>query len=553
MEKIGLYFHTIKHLKFVQIFYRFYYKFIPTYFLIPKGLQKASTREVTNNLVFPNKKHTYLDGNSIVVFGRNISIPTDEWVVGSASKLENYNINYFDFLFGKTTLTSIEVEQLMLNWIKSNNDYNSIPWHAYPCSLRLVNWIQYLLVQNINNDIINDSILKQAHWLVKNLEFQLLGNHLFVNAKALIFAGLYLEANDSEIMLKKGLVLFNAELREQVLGDGGSFELSPMYHAIMLEDLLDIHGLFSIYKLNDAEAQCHNSVLLAITKMFSWLSVMCLPNGRYSHFNDSSGGVAPTLDELEKYSLNLSLPANEVSHDGNVLLKSTGYARLQNSQAYLLCDVANVGPDYIPGHAHADTLSFELSLFGTDFIVNSGTSEYGLSEERSRQRSTLAHSTLVINYENSSQTWGGFRVAKRARITALSFDSDNSIIQGSHNGYERLGFGAIHSRKWQLGRNQLVITDSVSGEGIHLISIYFHLAPNIKAEIQSSNAIQLTLIDGNTVIFKFDNALNAMILPSTYHPEFGHCINNLVIELSGNLKLPFSVQQTFLWNLNENN
>jgi hypothetical protein len=30
----------------------------------------------------------------------------------------------------------------------------------------------------------------------------------------------------------------------------------------------------------------------------------------------------------------------------------------------LILDVAPVGPDYLPGHAHADTLSFELSLFG---------------------------------------------------------------------------------------------------------------------------------------------------------------------------------------------
>jgi uncharacterized heparinase superfamily protein len=508
---------------------------------------------VANNLVTPNKKNTYLDSNSIVVFGRNIPIPCDVWVDRNASKLENYNINYFDFLFGKTTLTSIEIERLMLDWIKSNNDFSTIPWHAYPCSLRLVNWIQYIQLHNLNNDVINESILKQARWLINNLEYQLLGNHLFVNAKALIFAGVYLEGEDSKIILNKGLSLFNTELKEQLLDDGGSFELSPMYHAIMLEDLLDIYGIFSIYKLNQAETQCNDSVVMAINKMFSWLSVMCLPNGRYSHFNDSSGGVAPTLDELFKYAQDLSLSVNEITHEENILLKNTGYARLKNDKAYLLCDVANVGPDYIPGHAHADTLSFELSLFGADFIVNSGTSEYGLSGERSRQRSTPAHSTLVINNENSSQTWGGFRVAKRAKITALSFDSEDSMLQSSHNGYKRLGFGAIHSRKWLLASNQLNVTDSVTGVGLHFISTYFHLAPDVKAEIQSSNSIQLTLATGGTVTFKFDSIFNAVISPSTYHPQFGHRVNNLVIELSGNVTLPFSAQQTFIWNLNENN
>jgi uncharacterized heparinase superfamily protein len=552
MKKLALYFHTIKYLKFIQIFYRLYYKFIPTYLLIPKNLPEAKVREVVTDLVSPNKKHTYLDGNSIVVFGRDISIPSGQWVDSKASKLENYNINYFDFLFGKAVITSKEVEALILNWIKANNDFNTIPWHAYPCSLRLVNWIQYIQLHKINNDIINASILKQARWLINNLEYQLLGNHLFVNAKALIFAGLYLDGKESNLILSKGITLFNAELSEQLLADGGSFELSPMYHAIMLEDLLDIHAIFSIYNLNDNEAKCHSSVVIAISQMFLWLSIMCLPNGRYSHFNDSSGGVASTLDELLKYSQDLLLPANDVSHKGNVLLKETGYACLQNSNAYLLCDVANVGPDYIPGHAHADTLSFEFSLFGADLIVNSGTSEYGLSVERSRQRSTLAHSTLSIDNENSSQTWGGFRVAKRAKITALNFDADNSVIQASHNGYKRLGFGAIHSRKWELGKEQLSITDSVSGNGLHLISTYFHLAPDIKAEVQSSNTILLTLAGGKTVLFKFDSCFNATVSPSTYHPQFGRRVNNLVINLSGNITLPFSVEQTFTWNLNEN-
>jgi len=552
MEKISLYFHTIKYLKFIQIFYRLYYKFIPTYFLIPKNVSEATVREVVTDLVSPNKKHTYLDGNSIVVFGRNIPIPSGQWIDSNASKLENYNINYFDFLFGKTALTSLEAERLMLNWIKANNDFSAVPWHAYPCSLRIVNWIQYIQLHKINNEIINASILKQARWLMNNLEYQLLGNHLFVNAKALIFAGVYLDDKDSNIILSKGIYLFTTELKEQLLADGGSFELSPMYHAIMLEDLLDIHSIFSIYKLNDSEAKCHSSVVIAISQMFSWLSVMCLPNGRYSHFNDSSGGVAPTLDKLLKYSQDLSLPVNQVIPEGNVLLKNTGYARLQNGQAYLLCDVGNVGPDYIPGHAHADTLSFELSLFGADFIVNSGTSEYGVSDERSRQRSTLAHSTLAINNESSSQTWGGFRVAKRAKITALSFDSESSMLQGSHNGYKRLGFGAIHTRKWLLASEQLNITDSVTGVGLQLISIYFHLAPDVQAEIQSSNSILLTLKTGSTVIFKFDSTFNAVLSPSTYHPQFGSRVNNLVIELSGNFNLPCSVQQTFRWNLNEN-
>ncbi|MFB1490650.1 MULTISPECIES: heparinase II/III family protein [unclassified Thiocapsa] len=49
---------------------------------------------------------------------------------------------------------------------------------------------------------------------------------------------------------------------------------------------------------------------------------------------------------------------------------------LEAGSAVALLDVAPIGPDYLPGHAHADTLSFELSLFGQRVIVNGGTSRY---------------------------------------------------------------------------------------------------------------------------------------------------------------------------------
>ena len=79
-----------------------------------------------------------------------------------------------------------------------------------------------------------------------------------------------------------------------------------------------------------------------------------------------------------------------------------------------LLDVAPVGPDYLPGHAHADTLSFELSLFGQRVLVNSGTSQYEAGPERSRQRGTAAHNTVIVDGHDSSEVWAGFRVARRA-------------------------------------------------------------------------------------------------------------------------------------------
>lgn len=84
------------------------------------------------------------------------------------------------------------------------------------------------------------------------------------------------------------------------------------------------------------------------------------------------------------------------------MLKDSGYVVAKVNEIKLITDVAKVGPDYIPGHAHADTLSFEFSIGNQRVFVNSGTSIYGLGEERLRQRKTETHNTVVVDGEDSS-------------------------------------------------------------------------------------------------------------------------------------------------------
>ena len=79
-----------------------------------------------------------------------------------------------------------------------------------------------------------------------------------------------------------------------------------------------------------------------------------------------------------------------------------------------------------------------MSVFGSRLIVNGGTSQYGADPERHRQRSTAAHSTVEVNGENSSEVWGGFRVARRAFPIGVKVDEVNNTVHCGHNGYARL-------------------------------------------------------------------------------------------------------------------
>lgn len=247
-----------------------------------------------------------------------------------------------------------------------------------------------------------NSLAIQIRFLCERIEDHLLGNHLLANAKALIFSGMFFDGKEAEEWLAKGMFILHRELLEQILTDGGHFEGSPMYHSIILEDFLDIENISEVFILKSLIKK------ETIIKMSNWLAAMCHPDGQIGFFNDSAFGIASSLVDLNAYMERLGYSVQDGLSDGVLQLPETGYIRLQKGKASLLLDVAPIGPSYLPGHAHADTLSFELSLNDMRLLVNSGTSCYGSGLERQRQRGTAAHNTLIIDDYDSSEVWGGF-------------------------------------------------------------------------------------------------------------------------------------------------
>ena len=416
---------------------------------------------------------------------------------------------------------------MIQKWIKENALGCGNGWESYPSSLRIVNWIKWsLLGSDIKQDW-HDSLAVQVRYLSQNLEYHILGNHLFSNAKALIYAGLYFKGIEAEKWYKTGITIFNKELQEQVLPDGGNFELSPMYHAIFLEDLLDIFNIQQAFN-----KQFQYDITNKITSMFDWLRAMCHPDGGVSFFNDSVIGVAPNLTELENYAERLKIPLSkkidELTH-----LCNSGYIRVQKGNLVALLDVAHVGPSYIPGHAHADTLSFELSLFGQRVMVNSGTSCYGVGVERLRQRGTPAHNSVVINGENSSEVWSGFRVARRAKPFDLNINKSEDRLQVScsHDGYKRLKGSPVHTRKWEISSNQLIVNDVITGN-FQQAEARYHFHPDVTIELNEVYKKGVVYLRNNNKVYFEVQSGSMCIIDSTYHPEFGLSEDNKCLVLN---------------------
>ena len=135
----------------------------------------------------------------------------------------------------------------------------------------------------------------QVRWLSKKIEWHILGNHLFANAKALVFAGLFFQGREANAWLAKGLRILSNEIPEQILPDGEHFERSPMYQTIILEDLLDLINLSNAFPDN-LIVDFTKDLKSTATKMLNWLIAMCHQDGEISFFNDASIGLKTITD-----------------------------------------------------------------------------------------------------------------------------------------------------------------------------------------------------------------------------------------------------------------
>jgi uncharacterized heparinase superfamily protein len=322
-----------------------------------------------------------------------------------------------------------------------------------------------------------------------------------------------------------------------------------MYHSIVLEGILDLINMAQTYP-GVIPGKTLNIWKSYSSKMREWLSSMCHPDGQIAFFNDTALNIAPNNEEIDSYAKKLGLGAMEKETIALKHLKSTGYVRVERKNLFLLADVGEIGPDYIPGHAHADTLSFECSIEKQRVIVNSGISCYGKGREREKQRSTVSHNTLAIDGFDSSEVWDGFRVARRARIAYCQVESGNMEDQiiAAHNGFCRLKNAGLHHRTWKVTENRIRIIDKVDGRGSREVSLFYHFHPDVILEFSDTNSVSLKVKDVQLGFFQIFGNANISIGESYYYPEFGKKIPNQKIVIKADTVLPFVLTSQFTFN-----
>jgi len=465
-----------------------------------------------------------------------------DWNDPSRPRLWRYNAHYFDDLAAADAGSRLDWQRALIErWIDDNPPSRGSGWEAYPLSLRIVNWIKWSLAGHALNARAEHSLATQVRYLTRRLEFHLLGNHLLANAKALAFAGLWFQGEEADRWLDTASAILTRELPEQILADGGHFERSPMYHCIVLEDLLDLVNLFATYAKAIPDAWRARAA-----SMCGWLSALCHPDGRIALFNDSAFEIAAEPDELFAYAARLGMDVEPDAPSAPLVhLKESGYVRLVKTGAVALLDVGPLGPDYLLAHGHADTFSFELSLHGRRLIVDSGCSRYEAGAIRSEERSTRAHNTVVLDGIDSSEVWGAFRVARRAHVHDVRVDCQDDVLEvrAAHDGYQRSPLRVRHERTWTMREGSVAVVDELRGSGRHGVEIPFHLHPGVRPEPTGQNRLDLVDADQKRICtMTLDPRLEVQIETSRYNPQFGMTIPNPCVlgVWRGNLPARFS-------------
>jgi uncharacterized heparinase superfamily protein len=416
---------------------------------------------------------------------------------------------------------------LILEWILKNPPgRRTDAWDPFPISLRVVNWIKYLSLYekpSHHSERIIDSIYQQCLWLEHSIEYHLMANHIFKNAKALIFSGLFLKGPDAERWLSKGLKLLNRELHEQILVDGAHFERSPMYHSMIFEDCLDLLNICqSCY-----ERQYHRLTqrLRSVTRnMIRYLIGVIHPDGHISLFNDAALGIEVPYADLLAYYENVSGETAPAPNGDYMQFPNAGYFIICPSPLNkMIIDCGPIGPQYQTGHSHSDTLSFELSVKGRRVIVDSGCFGYEEGVIRNYNRGNAGHNSLTIDGKNQSEVWKSHRCARRAQplYAKLGRESDGQLVfDGAHDGYRRLDGGPEHHRRISWSDNTYLIQDRVLGNGRHDVESRLHIHPSLLVDRSEKEVI---IMDKHEILARIYSLQEDHIekIDGWYCPEFG--------------------------------
>jgi uncharacterized heparinase superfamily protein len=471
------------------------------------------------------------------------------WDAPEADRLWLYNLHYFDWaevfvsaaLWWPTLIEecATEVAHLIESWIRANAPGVGPGWHAYPLSRRLRNWAILATWFESRWDPATVRHMRlswalQAQYLSGNVEWDIEGNHLVANAKALLVSGTSFKGPAASRWFDKAVALLMHCSSEQILDDGGHYERSPMYHHLVLEDLLEAAIIYAAATSRKAPwlARCRQMLECAC-----WFTHV---DGDVFQLQDSVLASTRPLSAMERmWSLinegqvrdarmwqAILAPRDGVKQNasrdrGERWLSSSGYFAADDGEWRLLVDADCVQPPHLPAHAHAGIGTYELGVRSQRLIVDAGVGTYAPGRWRDYWRSSEAHNVTVVGNRDQSEMWDAFRVGRRAHMTARSCRRTAAgwHVVIAHDGYgrSRSTLGLVRHVLW-FPTVGILIADELPVTPVGEVCSFVHVHPDVKVTRDDTDAVHLGAGGESVVVVCWSG--NVVEEEGWYAPDF---------------------------------
>ncbi len=461
----------------------------------------------------------------------------DDWCMTGGrteDRLWKYTLHYHGWLVqlarsyaatGHSTFAkqiAVQLDDWLCHCPLGEPGFSHYAWNSYAIATRLDNWRQLLNVlpaevwhtrQQLYDDMLR-SMAAQAAYLSRHVEWDLRANHLLRDALGLAAAARLFDGKESRRWMGLAQQIVAEQLDEQILPDGVHFERSAAYHLEVMCDLAKLSVIVS----DQTVAERIRDVWTKMAEAATWLRH---PDGRVIQFND---GARCEADETLRRGRGIERDIDWQQKASGRWFDSAGIVVWHGRPWTVFFDVGDVGPATQPGHAHADTLTVEVSYRGQRLFVDPGCHSYDGNQRRQYDRSTSAHNTVCIDRADSSEVWHIFRVGRRARPaeTKVAIHDDSLAAAATHTGYDHLPGAPRHGRQVIVHNDgPLELIDNITGSGEHHVEGGFLLEPPWTAEVRNDGWL---LKHGNTSLrlrLDVSRHVDIDVRPAFVHPDYG--------------------------------
>ena len=465
------------------------------------------------------------------------------WDNHELSKKDHKNLHSFFWLFSLDLKSSKkDTQNIILQWIEKNYQYNSKSWEVDIVSKRIIAWLSSskLTYEDSDDDYkkkFNNIIKKQINHLINEIRASESVDDKMIGCSAVILVGLSYK-NEIEF-LNVGLNLLKKLVKLSFDNDGFPKSRNIRQLNFYLKYFILIREWLKESQSEIPEFIDENIYYLGQAYAFTSKNNKCnfLFNGNQENNNVHFDGY------LKKFGYNFKNQSNELG----------GYAVLGNKKICLVMDVGPTPDKRFSFNYQAGSLSFEIISGGRKLICNSGYFQNFKHRLNEISKSSATHSTLVLDDSSSCKFTKKKQIFESLKITKknIVFEENYWKINAAHDGYLKQ-YGVIHNREIEFYPEQMKFVGYdkiISKNNIKNLKfeIRFHLEPNVKV-MKTLNG-QTILIDLDGEAWKFNSNLNNIDIDNgLYFGKKNSFVNNKNIFISG---MTNDDNQTIKWEITQ--